>query len=52
MSNQYEMYNQVLNLINYFKPCKILVEVYLPGLAVSGVCVFWLQRSYDSLYWL
>jgi len=51
MSNRYEKYSQVLNLVNYFKPCKMPVEVYLAGLAVSGLDVFCIPLTSEKLRW-
>lgn len=50
VSNQYETYNQVLNLINYLKACKMCVEVYFPGPVVSRVCVFCIAVTPEKLW--
>jgi len=49
MSNQYEMYGQDLNLINYFKPCRTLTEVHIPRLAVSRVYVLCIPLTSEKL---
>lgn len=49
MSNQYEMYGQDLNLINYFKPCRTLTEVHIPRLAVSRVYVLCMPLTSEKL---
>lgn len=49
MSNQYEMYSQDLHLINYSKPCRMLVEVHIPRLAVSRVYVLCIPLTSENL---